>query len=71
MIGVWLVIGVVVSACFGKTVGAISKLVNVETVKGWNIGWGIKGQMEKLRVENDALVWGGIKLDDSGNVGVG
>lgn len=71
MIGVRLVIGIVVCACVGKIVGAISKLMNMEAIKGWNIRWGIKWQMEELRIENDPFIWGIIKPDDSGNVRVG
>lgn len=71
MIGMGLVFRIIVSAGVGKIMGAISILMNVEAVKGRNIGWCIEGQMEKFRVENDALVWGIIKPDDSGDVGVG
>ena len=71
MIGMRLVIGIVVSTCVVKIMGAIAKLVNVKAVKGRNIGWCIEGQMEKFRIENDTFIGGIIKPDDSGNVRVG
>ena len=71
MIGMRLIVGIVVSACACEIMGAISKLVNVKAVKGRNIGWGIEGEMEKFRIENDSFIGGIIKPDDSGNVRVG
>ena len=71
MIGMRLIIGIVVSACVGKTVRAISLLMNVETIEGRNIGWRMEGQMEKLCIENNSFIWGVVKLDDSGNFRVG
>ena len=43
MIGMRLIIGIVVSACVGKTMGTISVLMDVEAIKGWNVGWCIEG----------------------------
>ena len=43
MIGMRLIIGIVVSVCVGKTVRAISLLMNVETIEGRNVGWCIEG----------------------------
>lgn len=71
MKGMRLIIWIIVSACVGKTMGAISMLMNMEAIKGRNVGWSIEGQMEKFRIDNDTFIWGIIKLDDSGNVGVG
>lgn len=71
MIGMRLIIGIVVSACVGKTVRAISMLMNVETIEGRNIGWCIEGQMEELCIENDSFIWGVVELYDSGNFRVG
>lgn len=71
MKGMRLVIGIIVSACVGKTMGAIPMLMNVEAIKGRNVGWCIEGQMEEFRVENDSFIWGIIKFDNSGNVWVG
>ena len=71
MIGMRLIIGIVVSACVGKTVRAISLLMNVETIEGRNIGWCIEGQMEKLCIENNSYIWGVVKLDDVGDFRVG
>lgn len=71
MKGMRLVIWIIVSACVGKTVGAISMLMNVKAIKGRNVGWCIERQMEKFRIDNDTFIWGIIKLDDSRNVGVG
>lgn len=71
MKGMRLVLGIIVPACVGKTMGAVSMLMNVEAIKGRNVGWCIEGQMEKFRIDNDSFIWGVIKLDNSGNVGIG
>ena len=71
MIGVRLDFWIVVPACVGKIKGAISMLMNVEAIKGRNIVRCIEGQMKKLRIENYTFIWGFIKLNNSGNVGVG
>ena len=71
MKGMRLVLGIIVPACVGKTMGAVSMLMNVEAIKGRNVGWCIEGQMEKFRIENDTFIGGIIKPDDSGNVRVG
>ena len=42
MIGMGLFIGIVVSAGVGKIMRTVSKLMNVETIKGRNIGWRIE-----------------------------
>lgn len=38
MKGMRLVIGIIVSACVGKTMGTIPMLMNVEGIKGRNVG---------------------------------
>ena len=71
MIGMRLIVGIVVSACACEIMGAISKLVNVQAVKGRNIGWCIEGQSEECRNKEDSLIWGIMKADNAGNVRVG